>query len=125
LRQRSVSMTRQNLKEHFVLDRIAEEEGIEVTASEIDTEIAMMAMQAGENPRRVRARLQKSGMIENLDAQIRERKAVDVITEHAQFEDVEMEPPTDRDVEAVSRSICSSDTDTEVDAESAEESAES
>ena len=121
LRQQSISMTRQNLKEHFVLDRIAEEEGIEVSSSEMDTEIAIMAMQAGENPRRVRARLQKSGMIENLDAQIRERKAVDVIIEHAQFEDVEMDPPTDRDVEAVPRSICSSDTDTEVDAESAEE----
>ncbi|MCA9027852.1 MAG: trigger factor [Planctomycetaceae bacterium] len=125
LRQRSISMTRQNLKEHFVLDRIAEEEGIEVTPSEIDMEIAIMAMQAGENPRRVRARLQKSGMIENLDAQIRERKAVDVIIEHAQFEDVEMDPPTDRDIEAVSRSICGSETDTEVEAESADEAAES
>ncbi len=125
LRQRSVSMTRQNLKEHFVLDRIATEEEIEVSPMEIDTEVAVMAMQAGENPRRVRARLQKSGMIENLDAQIRERKAVDIILEHATFVDVEMDPPTDRDVEAVSRSICSNASDVEVEAESAEDSAES
>ncbi|MGD9855088.1 MAG: trigger factor [Planctomycetaceae bacterium] len=121
LRQRSVSMTRQNLKQHFVLDRIAEAEEIAVSQTEIETEIAVMALQAGENPRRVRARLQKSGMIENLDAQIRERKAVDVILEHARFEDVEMDPPTDREVEAVARSICGSAADTEVDAESAEE----
>lgn len=115
LRQRSITMTRQNLKQHFILDKIADEENIEVTSADIDTEIAMMSMQAGENPRRVRARLVKSGMIDNLEAQIRERKAVDVILEHAKFEDVEMDPPTDREVEAVPRSICSSGTDTEVD----------
>ena len=38
-----------------------------------------MAEQRGESPRRVRARLEKSGVIENLEAQIRERKAVDII----------------------------------------------
>ncbi len=120
LRQRSVTMTRKNLKQHFVLDRIAEHEDISVTPAEIDVELTLMAMQAGENPRRVRARLQKSGMIENLDAQIRERKAVDIILEHAQFTDIEMESPTSHEVEAVARSICSQIEDTEVDAESAE-----
>jgi trigger factor len=113
LRQRSITMTRQNLKQHFVLDKIAEEEKIEVTPQDIDSEVAVMAIQAGENPRRVRARLIKSGMIENLEAQIRERKAVDVILQNAQFEDVEMDPPTDREVEAVPRAICSTGTDTE------------
>jgi trigger factor len=115
LRQRSVSMTRQNLKQHFILDKIAEEENIEVTPADLDTEIAIMSLQAGENPRRVRARLIKSGMIENLEAQVRERKAVDVILEHANFEDVELDPPTDRDIEAIPRSICSAGTDTEID----------
>ncbi len=125
LRQRSVSMTRQNLKQHFVLDRIAEEEDLDVTPADIDMQVAVMAAQAGENPRRVRARLQKSGMIENLEAQIRERKAVDIILEHAQFEDIELDPPADRDVEAVPHSICGRESDTEVDADSAEEPAES
>lgn len=106
LRQRAISMTRQNLKEHFVLDRVAEEEGIEVTNSELETEIAMMALQAGENPRRVRARLIKTGVIENLRAQIRERKAVDVILGAADFVDVEGEPVVEASVEAVSRLIC-------------------
>ena len=57
LRQQSLTMTRKNLKEHFVLDRIAEEEKIEVTPQDIDVEITVMALQSGENPRRVRARL--------------------------------------------------------------------
>ena len=106
LRQRSVSMTRQNLKEHFVLDRIAEKEKIEVTDQDVDVEIMLMAIQRGENPRRVRARLAKNGMIDNLLAQVRERKAVDVILDSASFTDVPMDPPTQSDIEAVNRSVC-------------------
>ncbi|SFJ23825.1 trigger factor [Planctomicrobium piriforme] len=108
LRQRSLTMTRQNLKEHFVLDRLAEEEKLEVTADDINAEIAMMAMSRGENPRRVRARLIKSGMIENLEAQIRERKAVDIILDHADFVDVPMPASMETEVEALNRSICGS-----------------
>jgi trigger factor len=121
LRQRSLSMTRQNLKEHFVLDRIATQENIEVSPSEIDVEIALMAMQSGENPRRVRARMQKSGVLENLHAQIRERKAVDVILDHATFIDTPMEAATEPNVEAVDRSLCSTIADTEVENEEADE----
>jgi len=108
LRQQSVSSTRQALKEHFVLDRIASQEKIEVTPIDIESEINMMAVQRGESPRRVRARLQKSGVIENLEAQIRERKAVDFILRSAQFEDVPAPAPTTSadDVQALSLSVC-------------------
>lgn len=107
LRQRSISTTRQALKEHFVLDKIANQEKIEVTPIDIDAEIHMMAIQRGENPRRVRARLTKSGVIENLEAQIRERKAVDFILKHAEFIDVPMESPTADQIESVALAICS------------------
>jgi trigger factor len=107
LRQQSISSTRQALKEHFVLDRIATQEKIEVTPIDIESEINMMAVQRGESPRRVRARLQKSGVIENLEAQIRERKAVDFILRTAQFEDVQVPAAKPRDdVQALSMSIC-------------------
>lgn len=107
IRQRSISTTRQALKQHFVLDKIADQEKIEVTPIDIDAEIHMMAIQRGENPRRVRARLTKSGVIENLEAQIRERKAVDFILKHAEFTDVPMEAPTSDQVESVALAICS------------------
>jgi trigger factor len=106
IRQNAVSTTRQALKEHFVLDKIAETEKIEVSQSEIDTEIHLMAMQQGESARRLRTRLVRSGMIENLEAQIRERKAVDVVLGRAQFEDTPMEPLTETDVEAVPHAVC-------------------
>ncbi len=108
LRQKSVSVTRQAMKEHFVLDKIATVENVEVTGSDIDTEIAMMAFQSGESPRRVRAKLEKSRVIENLEAQIRERKAVDIALERAKFEEVPLEeelvPPLE--VEGIDDAIC-------------------
>lgn len=106
LRQRQVSMTRQAMKEHFILDKIAAQENIEVNDYDIDTELLYMAMARGENVRRLRARLEKSGVIENLEAQIRERKAVDVILSKAVFEDVPMSDTHTLNVEAVELEIC-------------------
>ena len=106
MRQRAVSTTRQALKEHFVLDKIATREGIEVEPQDIESEIGMMALQSGESPRRVRARLVKSGMIENLEAQVRERKAVDFVLERAKYEDVDMKQPDEDRIEAVAESVC-------------------
>ena len=108
LRQKAISTTRQALKEHFVLDKIATTENLEVQPSEIDMEIYYMAMQQGESPRRIRARMVKSGMIENLEAQLRERKAVDVILEKAEYTDVKMKPQEENKISAVARSVCSS-----------------
>ena len=109
MRQKAVSETRQALKEHFVLDKIADAENIEVSPSDVESEIFMMAMQSGENPRRVRARMQKSGMIDNLEAQIRERKAVDVVLSQAEFKDVPAGEQSESDnVEAVRYSLCQS-----------------
>ena len=106
LRQKSLSMTRRNLKEHFVLDRIATEEKIEVSELEIEQEISAMSFQRGESPRRVRARLMKSGVIENLFAQIRERKAVDFILDTAEFHDTPFQLPVDRTTASLDRSVC-------------------
>lgn len=108
LRQRSVSVTRQAMKEHFILDAIATAEEIEVSPQDVEMEIMMMAFQSGETPRRMRARLVKTGVIENLEAQIRERKAVDVALDKAKYDEVPMEEELvgDLEVEAVDDAIC-------------------
>ncbi|MCA9097222.1 MAG: trigger factor [Planctomycetaceae bacterium] len=109
LRQRSISTTRQALKEHFVLDKIATQENIEVSDVEMQTEIHLMAMQRGESPRRVRARLEKQGMMENLAAQIRERKAIDFVLDQAQYKDVDLELASSDEVEAIPFAVCGVD----------------
>lgn len=107
IRQNAITSTRRALKEHFVLDKIATKEEIEVGRQDIEQEIMLMAMQQGESPRRLRARLQKSGLIENLEAQLRERKAIDFILSKAEFVDAPTKPeePVDR-VEAIPQSVC-------------------
>lgn len=121
IRQKSLEETTQALKEHFVLDRIAHQEEIECEDQDIEMEILYMAFQENENPRKLRARLAKSGMLENLEAQIRERKVVDFIISKASFIDEPMEDFLQESAEGVNRSITSKMNDIEVDFEAEEE----
>lgn len=91
LRQNSSAATARALKEHFVLERIAEEEKIEDLPHDYDQEIALIAAQTGESVRRTRAQLEKGGLMDTLRNQIIERKAVDLILSHAKFKDVPFE----------------------------------
>ena len=75
------------LKEHFVLQKIAETEKIEVTDDDLTEEIERLADQAGESPRRVRARLEKEDLLDALAAEMIERKALDLILDSAEYED--------------------------------------
>jgi trigger factor len=106
LLQQQLSMTRQGLKEHFVLDKLANQEKISVSPEDIEMEIMYMAMRRGENPRRVRARLEKEGLIDNLEAQILERKAVDFLMSRVKFEDVPLKREPDSHVEGISAFAC-------------------
>ena len=88
LRQNSMESTSRALKEHFILERIAEDEQIEEEPEDYETEIALIAMQTREPVRRVRARVEKQGLMDALRNQIIERKVIAKITEHAKFKDV-------------------------------------
>ena len=80
------------LKEHFILERIAEDEKLDVTDEDYDQEIYEIAAQTGENPRRVRARVEKENRMDVLRNQIIERKVVGMITENAEFKETPFEP---------------------------------
>lgn len=103
LRQNSLRVTAKALKEHFILERIAEEEHIEETEQDYDEEIELIADQSGETPRRVRARLEKAGRMDVLRNQIIERKVIDLILQHATFRDVAWQPEA-LEAEAIDRS---------------------
>lgn len=92
LLQRDVlATTEKALKEHFVLQKIAEAEKIEVDDDEINGEIDRIADQYGESPRRVRAQMEKEDLLDTLAAQLIERKALNLILESATYEDVALE----------------------------------
>jgi trigger factor len=94
LLQNSRQSTARSLKEHFILERIAEEEKIEDLSEDYDVEIALIARQSGESPRRVRAQLEKRNLMDTLRNQIIERKTIDLILSHATFKDVPYVPET-------------------------------
>ncbi len=86
-----VQSTTASLKEHFVLQKIAEVENLELDDEEIDAEIEQIAEQVGESPRRVRAQYEREDMLETLAAQLIERKALNLVLDTAVYEDVPME----------------------------------
>lgn len=92
LRQNSRAVTARALKEHFILERIAEDEELDVSEEDYEAQIALMAAQADENPRRVRARLEKENRMDILRNQIIETKVINLILEHAEFQDVPYQP---------------------------------
>jgi trigger factor len=92
LQQDVIASTALALKEHFVLQKIAEMEKIEVKEEDIDAEIERLAAQHDEAPRRVRAQLEKEDMMDSLATEIIERKALDLVLGSAEYEDVPLAP---------------------------------
>jgi trigger factor len=88
LQQDVVRSTELALKEHFVLQKIAEVEKINVKDEDLEDEIDRIAERNNESPRRVRAHLEKEDLMESLAAELIERKALDLILESAEYEDV-------------------------------------
>lgn len=91
LLQNSRQRTAQSLKEHFILERIAEAAQLQVSEQDYDDEIKLIAEQSGESVRRVRAQLEKRGLMDTLHNQIIERKTIEMILADAKFTEAPFE----------------------------------
>jgi trigger factor len=89
LEQDVVKNTAAALKEHFVLQKIAEVEKIEIEDEDLDQEIERIADRSGESFRKVKARMEKEDLMEALATELLERKALDLILAGATYEDYE------------------------------------
>ncbi|MBN9121933.1 MAG: trigger factor [Planctomycetes bacterium] len=92
LEQDVLKSTADALKEHFVLQKVAEVEKIEIEQEDVDAEIDRIAEQSGESFRKVKARLEKEDLMEAVAADLLERKALDLIIANATYEDYELKP---------------------------------
>lgn len=92
LRQNSHENTKKALKEHFILERIAEQENIDATEEDYDEEIQEIAIRTQESARRIRARIEQQNQMDILRNQIIERKVVEMIQNNAEFEETTFEP---------------------------------
>ncbi|MBA4066630.1 MAG: trigger factor [Isosphaera sp.] len=92
LEQDALRSTAAALKEHFVLQKVAEVEKVEVEEDDLDREVERIADRSGESVRKVRARLEKEELMEALATDLLERKALDLILSGATYEDYEWTP---------------------------------
>jgi trigger factor len=69
----------QEVKASLLLDRIAEEEKIEVSDAEIDHEIEALALQSKQSTESIRARLTEDGALDRIRNRIRNEKTLDFL----------------------------------------------
>jgi trigger factor len=69
----------QEVKASLLLDKIAEEEKIEVSDEEIDREIEALATQSKQTPDAIRARLTRDGALDRIRNRIRSEKTLDFL----------------------------------------------
>ncbi len=105
LRSNAHATTLRSLQEFFILAKIAEAEKIEVEDEDMEDEIEAIAARSEENPRRVRARVEKEGLGDALASQILERKTIDRILQYVKLVEVPM--AADQAVETLDQSATS------------------
>ena len=91
MRSESEEQAARQLKQFFILDKASKELEIDVDEQELNGRIAMMAMQQGRRPDKLRQEMAKQGQIEQLYLQLREQKTLDKILESAKVTEVEGE----------------------------------
>jgi len=101
LEQDAVRSTAAALKEHFVLQKIAELEKLEIEDADIDAEIDAIADRTNDSPRKVKARLEREDLIEALATELLERRALDLVLQSATYDDYAFNPMKEMDEEGV------------------------
>ena len=96
-KQNAQTSTESALREHFILEKIAEEESVEADEADYNAEIALIAQQSDQPERRVRARLEKQGQMDALRNQIIERKVIEMIVEAANVTEEKVDQASDSD----------------------------
>lgn len=105
MRQNAQASTEASLREHFILEQIAEDEKVDASPSDYEAEIELIAEQSDMPVRRVRARLEKSGQMDALRNQIVERKVIEMIVDKAKVSDEPAAKAQDDDEYAVYHSV--------------------
>lgn len=96
--RRRVEEAARDVRAMLILDRIAEQEGIEVSDAEVEAEIARWAAQRQMSVSDLRSRLTKEGGLDTIRNEIRRRKALEVVVANAEVE-TEVAPPAEEERE--------------------------
>jgi trigger factor len=78
------------LKLFFILQKIANDQNVDVDEAELNGRIAMLAAQRGRRPEKMKQEMAKDGSLASLYVQMREQKAIDRLLAGAQVEEVDV-----------------------------------
>jgi len=79
------------LKLFFILQKIANDQKVDVDENELNGRVAMLAAQRGDRPEKLKQTMSKDGSLANLYVTMREQKAIDTIIEGAKIEEVDLQ----------------------------------
>lgn len=88
LRSQSSERATAELKQFFIVNKAAEQLGVQIEEQEVNNLIVAMARQQGKRPEQLQQELIQSGQAQMLLQQVREHKTVDKILESAKVTDV-------------------------------------
>ncbi|HEU4595966.1 MAG TPA: trigger factor [Pyrinomonadaceae bacterium] len=91
LREAVRARAEEDLRGSLLLERVAEEENIEVSDEEVEAEIQRLAEGMNQTPEQVRAALTKQGGERSIADRLRNRKALELIVKNAVVSDAEWE----------------------------------
>lgn len=87
----SQQQAERDFKLEFILEKIADKEGIYATEHDVENEIARLAANYRVRPVRMRAELQRRGILGGLRSAVRERKTIDWLLSRAQIKEAATE----------------------------------
>ena len=91
LQASSEEQAREQLKAFFVMDKVADKLGIEVTEEEINGHIAQLAIQQGQRPERLKDEMTRNGSLAQFKLEIRQNKCIAKLLESAKITEKEPE----------------------------------
>lgn len=79
------------MKLFFALQKVANDRNIDVDENELNGQVAMIAIQSGQRPEKLKQQMSSNGQLAELYVQLREQKAIDAILGEVKIEEVD--PP--------------------------------
>lgn len=89
LRASSEDQAKEQLKQFFIMAKVADILEVEVTEEEINGHIAQVAAYRGKRPEKMREELMKDGSLSQFSLQVREDKCIDKLLESAKITEVD------------------------------------
>jgi trigger factor len=89
LRISSAQQAAVDLRLFFIMSKLADQFGIEVTDEEVNSRVVAIATQYGRRPEKLRTQMAANGQLEQLHLQIRDGKVVDKLVEMGEVTEVD------------------------------------